>query len=192
MDYIVNNTGIPSSEWGRYKPAGVNPDGPSMDFNSLVSNEGDAKAFVEKLSGESKKTLRKLKNAPNSIGKREWADLMRELNAMGAVSDRDYTWSGACLRLIPLGDSLENAYTLTADMRDMLDRTSQWPGNPLEYLDMQAFAMRKWGAVLSAERNPDGTPKYKDVSPVYDQAAACTRVSGFLKDLLSSGALVSR
>lgn len=27
VGYIVNNTGIPSSEWGKYKPAGVNPDG---------------------------------------------------------------------------------------------------------------------------------------------------------------------
>lgn len=32
VNYIVNNTGIPESMWGKYKPAGVNPDGPSVDF----------------------------------------------------------------------------------------------------------------------------------------------------------------
>ena len=35
VNYIVNNTGIPTSEWGKYKPAGVNPNGPSVDFSDL-------------------------------------------------------------------------------------------------------------------------------------------------------------
>ena len=40
VNYIVNNTGIPTSEWGKYKPAGVNPDGPSVGFFSEEMGRG--------------------------------------------------------------------------------------------------------------------------------------------------------
>ena len=39
VNHIVNNTRIPTSEWGKYKPAGVNPDGPSVDFSDLLSGK---------------------------------------------------------------------------------------------------------------------------------------------------------
>lgn len=183
VDYIVNNTGIPSSEWGKYKPAGVNPDGPSVDFSELLS--GKSQEIVSKLNDGAKRTLQRLKANPNSISKRDWMDLTHELNAMGAVSDTDYQGTNMMFHLVPLGD-MDNPYPTSADMRDTLDRINQWPGNPLDYLDQWAFSLRKWGAELSWERNPDGTPKYKDVSPVYDQASACGRVSSLIKGLLSA------
>ena len=183
VNYIVNNTGIPTSAWGKYKPAGVNPDGPSVDFSDLLS--GKKQEIAGKLTDGAKKTLRRLKANPNAISKVEWMDLMRELNAMGAVSDIDYQGTNMMLHLVPLGD-MNNPFPTSADMWDTLDRINHWPGNPLDYLDQWAFSLKKWGAELSWERNPDGTSKYKDVSPIYDQASACGRVSNLIKGLLSA------
>lgn len=183
VNYIVNNTGIPTSEWGKYKPAGVNPDGPSVDFSDLLA--GKNQEIADKLTDGAKRTLQRLKANPNSISKRDWMDLTHELNAMGAVSDTDYQGTNMMFHLVPLGD-MDNPYPTSADIRDTLDRINQWPGNPLDYLDQWAFSLKKWGAELSWERNPDGTPKYKDVSPVYDQASACGRVSSLIKGLLSA------
>lgn len=181
VDYIVNNTGIPSSEWGKYKPAGVNPDGPSADFSELLS--GKSQEIVSKLTGGARRTLQRLKTNPNSISKRDWMNLTHELNAMGAISDTDYQGTDMMFHLVPLGD-MDNPYPTSPDLRETLDRINQWPGNPLDYLDQWAFSLKKWGAELSRERNPDGTPRYKDVSLVYDQAAACGRVSNLIRGLL--------
>ncbi|WP_300688573.1 hypothetical protein [uncultured Oscillibacter sp.] len=189
VKYIVNNTGIPTSEWGKYKPAGVNPDGPSVDFSDLLS--GENQKIVSKLTDGAKKTLQRLKSNPNSISKMEWMDLTHELNAMGAISDMDYQGTDMMFHLVPLGD-MDNPYPTSADMRNTLDRISQWPGNPLDYLDQWAFSLKKWGTELSWERNPDGTPKYKDVSPVYNQASACGRVSNLIKGLLAADIFASR
>ncbi|MCI9120183.1 MAG: hypothetical protein HFG00_01470 [Oscillibacter sp.] len=181
VNYIVNNTGIPTSEWGKYKPAGVNPDGPSVDFSELLS--GKNQEITGKLTDGAKKTLQRLKANPNSISKRDWMDLMHELNAMGAISDLDYGWTRVDFHFVPLGD-MDNPYSISPDLQNTLDRINQWPGSPLDYLDQWAFSLKKWGAELSRERNSDGTPKYKDVSPVYEQASACGRVSNLIKSLL--------
>lgn len=183
VNYIVNNTGIPTSEWGKYKPAGVNPDGPSVDFSDLLS--GKNQEIASKLTDGAKKILQRLKANPNSISKRDWMDLTHELNAIGVISDTDYQGTDMMFHLVPLGD-MDNPYPTSADMRNTLDRINQWPGNPLDYLEQWAFSLKKWGAELSREMNPDGTPKYKDVSPVYNQAAACGRVSNLMKGLLSA------
>lgn len=118
-------------------------------------------------------------------------DLMHELNAMGAVSDTDYQGTDMMFHLVPLGD-MDNPFPASADMRDTLDRINRWPGNPLDYLDQWAFSLKKWGAELSWERNSDGTPKYKNLSPVYDQASACGRVSNLIKGLLAADIFASR
>ncbi|WP_325200868.1 hypothetical protein [Oscillibacter sp.] len=189
VNYIVNNTGIPTSEWGKYKPAGVNPDGPSVDFSDLLS--GGNQEIASKLSDGAKRTLQRLKANPNGVSKVEWMDLTHELNAMGVLSDKDYQGTNMMFHLVPLGD-MDNPYPTSPDMRDTLDRISQWPGDPLDYLDQWAFALKKWGAELSRELNPDGTPKYKDLSPIYDQAAACGRVAGLIKGLLAADLFASR
>jgi len=95
MDYIVNNTGIPSSEWGKYKPAGTKTT--TVVFSALASaedGEGKLKEIVSKLSDGSRATLKRLKSNPNFISKREWLDLTTELNHMGVLSDTDYTAAG--------------------------------------------------------------------------------------------------
>lgn len=189
VNYIVNNTGVPSSEWGKYKPAGVNPDGPSVDFSDLLS--GKNQEIVSKLTDGATKTLQRLKANPNFISKRDWMDLTHELNAMGAISDLDYQGTDMMFHLVPLG-SVDNPYPTSADMRDTLNQINRWPGNPLDYLDQWAFSLKKWGAELSWERNPDGTPKYKDLSPIYDQASACGRVSNLIKGLLAADIFASR
>lgn len=189
VKYIVNNTGIPTSEWGKYKPAGVNPDGPSVDFSDLLS--GRNQEIVSNLTDGARKTLQRLKANPNSVSKVEWMDLAHELNAMGAISDTDYQGTDMMFHLVPLGD-MNNPFPTSADMRNTLDRISQWPGNPLDYLDQWAFSLKKWGTELSWERNFDGSPKYKDLSPIYDQASACGRVSNLIKGLLAADIFASR
>ena len=156
VNYIVNNTGIPTSEWGKYKPAGVNPNGPSVDFSDLLS--GKNQEIASKLTDGAKKTLQRLKANPNSISKRDWMDLTHELNAMGAISDLDYQGTDMMFHLVPLGD-MDNPFPTSEEMRTTLDRINQWPGNPLDYLDQWAFSLRKWGAELSREVGPDGSPK---------------------------------
>lgn len=188
-NYIVNNTGIPTAEWGKYRPAGINPGGPSADFSDLLS--GENQEIAEKLTGEAKRTLQRLRTNPNAISKAEWLDLMRELNAIGAISDTDYQGTSMMFHLVPLGD-MDNPFLTSADMRNTLDRISQWPGNPLDYLDQWVFALKKWGAELSRELSPDGTPKYRDVSPVYDQASACGRAANLIKGLLSADLFADR
>jgi len=185
MDCFVNNTGIPSSEWGKYKPAGTKTT--TVDFSALAKTaedgEEELKEIVSKLSDRSRATLKRLKSNPNFISKREWLDLTTELNHMGVLSDTDYMAADGLFQLVPIGD-MDNPYMLTDDMRTTLDRVHQWPGNPFEHLDLWSFSLRKWAASLSLERNPDGTPKYQDLSPIYDQASACDRVSGLVKDLM--------
>lgn len=184
VDYIVNNTGIPSSEAWKYKPAGTKTT--TVDFAALAKAAADGKGELEdiisKLSDGSKATLRRLKYNPNFISKMEWMDLTHELNQMGVLSDSDYSWARVDLHMVPIGD-MNNPYTTTADFRDALNQLSQWSGNPFEHLDMWAFSLRKWAASLSMERNPVGTPKYRDFSPIQEQASACGRVSGLVKAL---------
>ena len=189
MNYIVNNTGIPSSEWGKYKPAGTSS---TQDFSALAKVVEDGAGgltkddIVSKLSDGSKATLKRLKANPNTISKVEWMDLVSELNHMGVISDTDYSNSNAIFHFVPIGSDTDNPYTLTSDMRTTLNQLSQWSGNPFEHLDMWAFSLKKWATVLSMERNPDGTPKYQSVAPVQKQASSCSLVSGLVKDLLKA------
>lgn len=185
MNYIVNNTGIPESRWGAYKPAGTTTT--SVDFSALAKTaqdgEGELKEIVSKLSDGARATLKRLKNNPSSISKVEWMDLTSELNHMGVLSDYDYSWARVDFHFVPLGD-MDNPYTLTEDFRTAMDQLSPWPTNPFEHLDMWAFSLRKWASTLSMERNSDGTPKYQDLSPIQAQASACGRVSGMVKELV--------
>jgi len=186
MDYFVNNTGIPASEWGKYKPAGTKTT--TVDFSALASGEdgeGKLKEIVSKLSDGSRATLKRLKSNPNFISKREWLDLTTELNHMGVLSDTDYMAADSLFQLVPIGD-MDNPYTLTDDMRTALDRVHQWPGNPFEHLDLWSFSLRKWATVLSMERNPDGSAKYQTVAPIQKQATSCSIVSALVKDLLKA------
>lgn len=186
VNYIVNNTGIPSSEAWKYRPAGTKTT--TVDFAALLKSAGNGqseelKDIISKLSDQSKAILRRLKYNPNFISKKDWMDLTSELNKMGVLSDDDYTWARVDLHLVPIGD-MDNPYTTTADFRASMNQLNrQWPTNPFEHLDMWAFSLRKWAASLSMELNRDGTPKYRDFSPIQQQASACGRVSGLVKAL---------
>ena len=184
-NHIVDNTGIPSSEAWKYRPAGTTTT--TVDFAALLKSAGNGqseelKDIISKLSDKSKATLRRLKYNPNFISKLDWMDLTSELNKMGVLSDSDYSWARVDLHMVPIGD-MDNPYTSTADFRDASNRLSQWSGNPFEHLDLWAFSLRKWAASLSMERNRDGTPKYQEFSPIHQQASACDRVSGLVKAL---------
>lgn len=185
INCIVNNTGIPSSEWWKYKAAGTKTT--TVDFSTLAKTAADGKGeledIVSKLSDKSKATLRRLKNNPNFISKVDWMDLTSELNKMGVLSDEDYEAASPMFIKVRIGD-MDNPYTMTDDMRTTLNRLNQWPANPFEQLDTWAFSLRKWATVLSMERNSDGTPKYQSVSPIQKQASSCSRVSGLVKELL--------
>lgn len=184
-NHIVNNTGIPTSEWGKYRPAGTKTT--TVDFAALAKAAADGqgdelKDIISKLSDGSRATLRRLKYNPNFISKIEWMNLTHELNEMGVLSDDDYNRASPMFIMVPIGD-MDNPYTLTNDMRTTLNQLNQWPANPFEYLDMWAFSLRKWAAFLTMERNSDGTPKYRNFSPIQEQASACDRVSGLVKAL---------
>ena len=65
-------------------------------------------------------------------------------------------------------------------------------GKSLEPPGPVGLSLKKWGTELSWERNFDGSPKYKDLSPIYDQASACGRVSNLIKGLLAADIFASR
>ena len=127
-----------------------------MDFTDLLS--GENQKIVSKLTDGARKTLQRLKSNPNSISKMEWMDLMHELNAMGAVSDTDYTWTRVDFHLIPLGDK-ENPFPLSKDMREtLLSGGSQWSGNPLNHLDQWAFSLKNGGRSCPGSGISTGVP----------------------------------
>lgn len=149
-------------------------------------HSGDrTQAVYHQLSDRSKDVLVKLKEG-GQVEKDAWKGLCRELLDLGELTEAEYACSNLEYRLIPLGCHGAGGsfvrYSGTAEM--VLDSRSlnQWSGQPLDMLDTWSFLLTKWGRQLAAEHNPDGTPKYHDLSPISSQADAC----GKLRELINS------
>lgn len=159
-------------------------------FLNSEQNGDRVEGVYQQLSDRSKDVLSKLKDG-GQVEKDAWKGLCKELLDLGQITESEYTCSNLDYRLIPLGchDASGNfvKYSNTADMVRASRSLAQWPGDPLNMLDSWSFMLSKWGMQLAAEYNPDGTPKYRDITPVSDQASACNKV----KELIHSLAALS-
>lgn len=155
---------------------------------AFLKNEqsGDrVEGVYDQLSDRSKDVLSKLKDG-GEVEKDAWKGLCKELMDLGQLTESEYACSNLDYRLIPLGCHDANGnfvrYSNTAEAVLASRSLNQWSGQPLEMLDTWSFLLTRWGSQLAMETNPDGTPKYRDLSPVFSQASACQK----LKELVNS------
>ena len=159
-------------------------------FLNSEQNGDRVEGVYHQLSDQSKDVLSKLKDG-GQVEKDAWKGLCKELLDLGQITESEYACSNLDYRLIPLGchDASGNfvKYSNTADMVRASRSLAQWPGDPLNMLDSWSFMLSKWGMQLAAEYNPDGAPKYRDLTPISNQASACDKV----KELIHSLAALS-
>lgn len=155
-------------------------------FLNSEQNGDRVEGVYQQLSDQSKDVLSKLKDG-GQVEKDAWKGLCKELLDLGQITESEYEYSNLNYRLIPLGCHDANGnfvkYNNTADMVRASRSLAQWPGDPLNMLDSWSFMLSKWGMQLAAEYNPDGTPKYRNITPVSDQASACNKVKELIHSL---------
>lgn len=193
-------TGAPYSALGFELPSAYAPKGSGFltqmertqaaVFLNSEQNGDRVEGVYQQLSDQSKDVLSKLKDG-GQVKKDTWKGLCKELLDLGQITESEYACSNLDYRLIPLGCHGASGnfvkYSNTADMVRASRSLAQWPGDPLNMLDSWSFILSKWGMQLAAEYNPDGTPKYRNLTPVSDQASACNKV----KELIHSLAALS-
>ncbi len=157
-------------------------------FLNSEQNGDRAEGVYHQLSDQSKNVLSKLKDG-GQVEKDTWKGLCKELLDLGQITESEYACSNLDYRLIPLGCHDANGnfvkYSSTADMVQASRSLCQWPGQPLNMLDTWSFMLIKWGNQLAMEQNPDGTPKYLDLTPISNQASACKKVMEVINSLAS-------
>lgn len=164
----------------------------SMRATTLIGNWTDDE-FLQKvydqLSDSSKGILSNLQSG-KPVEKDAWKGLCKELLDQGQITESEYQCTNLDYRLIPLGshDSSGNfvRYNNTAEIVLASRSLNQWTGHPLEMLDTWSFLFRKWGSQLALEYNPDGTPKYQNLSPISNQASACQKIADLINGLITT------
>lgn len=155
-------------------------------FLNSEQNGDRVEGVYQQLSDQSKDVLSKLKDG-GQVEKDAWKGLCKELLDLGQITESEYECSNLDYRLIPLGCHDANGnfvkYSNTADMVLASRSLCQWPGDPLNMLDTWSFMLTKWGRQLAAEHNPDGTPKYRDLTPISNQASSCKKVMELINGL---------
>lgn len=155
-------------------------------FLNSEQNGDRVEGVYHQLSDQSKDVLSKLKDG-GQVEKDAWKGLCKELLDLGQITESEYACSNLDYRLIPLGCHDANGnfvkYSNTADMVRASRSLSQWPGDPLNMLNTWSFMLTKWGRQLATEQNPDGTPKYRDLTPVSNQASTCKKVMELINSL---------
>lgn len=159
----------------------------SVSFAAALQAEQSAaptkQELLEALSEHSKEVLALLKSG-GKVEKEDWMALMGELRDSGAITQEEYDWTNFELVLTPIQTGLISYGDRGNEYRETLRQFEQWPGDPLEYLDMWLLALKKEKGLLEVEyRNQPG---YHSASlSAFDlQASACGKVAGLIRDLL--------
>lgn len=163
----------------------------STRATTLLNNwTGDEslQTVYSQLSDSAKNVLSNLQSG-KPVEKDAWKGLCKELLDQGQITESEYQCTNLDYRLIPLGshDSSGNfvRYNNTAEIVLASRSLNQWSGQPLEMLDTWSFLFRKWGNQLALEYNPDGTPKYQNLSPISNQASACQKIADLINGLIT-------
>ncbi len=171
-----------------------------------VSNTPDLKKVYDQLSPASKNVLERMKSGKNDIDIKEWSAFCGELEQLGAISEEDYFYARGELQMVPLGafnpDGSFSQYAnppLSSELRnDNRQRISgvehwsvkqylsdsDWSGDPFAYLSGWRSTLLSWRSELSLMKNPDGSPMYRNFSPITEQANACEKVMDIVKNLM--------
>lgn len=160
----------------------------SVFLNNAQSGDR-TEGVYDQLSDPSKDVLKQLKEG-GQVEQDAWKGLCRELLDLGQLTEAEYACSNLDYRLIPLGCRSTSGsfvpYSDTAEMVLASRSLNQWSGRPLDILDTWSCLLAKWGRQLAAEQNPDGTPKYRDLSPVSRQVDACEKLRELINRLIEA------
>lgn len=170
---------------------------------SAVSKRSDLERIFDKLSPASKNILECMKNGRNHISKEAWSSFCLELKNLGVIDENDYVYTRAEFHMIPIGyiDGNGNLVQyenipIHADDRNTQYKqyitgsteeawtSNDWFGDPLKFMDDWLSSMQEWKSDLSVQRNPDGSAKYKDLSPITDQINSYQKVMDIVKNLM--------
>jgi len=166
------------------------------------------KSVRERLTPASRDVLERLGDGRNGITREEWTGLCRELKDAGVITQADFDYTRADVRLIPLGYNnaagneviYENAPGMAEKLRlagkllkgmehspleAVMTRLSResWSGDPLDYLDEWISMLDGWKDELARTPSEDGSAKYTDFSPITAQNRSCKKVSGLIGKL---------
>ena len=148
--------------------------------------------LLEALSERSKEVLALLKSG-GQVEKEDWTALMQELRDTGAITQEEYDWTNFELILspIPTGkdgkpvSGLIHRGDREAEYWETLRQFEQWPGNPLDYLDMWLLSLKKERGLLDLEYRNQLGHDMSAFSGFDKQANACNKVTGLIRDLLA-------
>lgn len=174
----------------------------TMTLTDPVENP-TLKAGYDQLSTASKGVLDRMKAGQTDISQDEWTNLCRELKEAGLITESDFLYTRADLRIVPIGYLDRNGNTVLYDSNLMpggllemnsrynncsgLSKTTtvnDWSGDPLQYLDKWIESLRMWRSDLASQRNEDGTRRYDDFSPISNNIDSCQKVSNLVKMLM--------
>lgn len=161
---------------------------------SAQASAGGKATVYDRLSPASQTAVDQWKTGRNRLSRDQWTALCRELRDLGVITQAEFSYTRADVRLLPLVSDGRGGVTCPAAKEAFLNRadfsgpvyssTSRWEGDPLAYLDEWLKSLRRWEGALSSERWPDGERKYQDLSPLTVQADACQNVMNALRSLI--------
>lgn len=173
-----------------------------------TKDNNNLKSVYERLTLASRDVLERLNAGQANITREEWTGLCKELKDAGVITQADFDYTRADLRLIPLGyhdgagneviyehaPGMAEKLKLVGKLLDGLEHSpleavmtrlnrESWQGDPLAYLDEWISTLNGSKDELARARAEDGSAKYHDFSPITDQIRACQKVSELVKKL---------
>lgn len=148
------------------------------------------RAAYDQLSPSSKGILNRMKAGQADITQDEWTSLCRELKDAGMMTESDFAYARADLRIVPLGFMDGKAFNVTQNPASLISPLGgrdepKWMGDPLAFFDQWIEAMYKWRSDLAAARSPDGSRQFQDLSSVTRCIGSCQKVENLVRNLMT-------
>lgn len=160
----------------------------SSGFNGTLEAERSTapnkRELLETLSERSKKIVELLKSG-DKVDKEDWMELMGELRDQGAITEDEYGWTNFELAVSPVKTGLVTYGDQGSEYRETLRSFQEWPGDPLEYLDMWLLAVQKEKALLEVESRKQLGYDPAAFSGFDKQSAACGKVASLVRALMA-------
>lgn len=166
------------------------------------AQDGEELRWVyEHLSAPARDVVDRVNAGAKDITKDEWTGLCRELKDAGVITQSDFDYTRADIRLIPIGYTSRSgtfvkypaAPSLLAKLRTQAANFSSggknaclscdsydWAGDPLAYLDAWITMLYGWRSDM-AETGSAG--RFPDFSPIDSQISSCQKVCHLIGEL---------
>lgn len=161
------------------------------DSLALSDPAGDPtlKAAYDQLTDASKAVLARMKAGQDGVTREEWTELCRELKDAGTISETDFAYARADLRVVPLpvADMRDGCTVLHGDGDGMLlspVKDPEWSGDPFELLDQWMEELRETRARAAGLRQSDGSRPIQYMNALSGCVSSCEKVSGLVHDLM--------